>query len=480
MKTIFKNAFYLLFSNVVVRLYSAITIIIVAKHIGTSDYGKLSVALAFTAVAAYFTDIGLTHTFIREVTKKNSNLNKLTSSLIKIKIAIILLTITISVILVKLLYNDGNLSEIIFLVAIPTIIGTSIQGIGEAYYQATQEMKYTALIRGISGVISGSTFLIGIALDWNIYMIASIYGFSSLFGATLSLVILSKKVRLISLKKGWDPSLLKGLLPFSITGLVVMMLPQLGPLTLERVTTLAQVGIFAAAYRIPMVLYKIPGTVATAFYPLLFKYGNNKDYSKHLELCTLEMKIMSFLGIIISIPFLFYSEFWLHLLLGQEWTKGSTVLTILSIMVIIQSINFPLADALTTLGDQLKRMFIMTFALFLGIICYLFMGSKWGSFGGGIAAVITEISMTLLFIIVMKKGITLFTKGAFLNLFSLILIVPIKIYILDKLTIILGLPIIFSIYIAIVLFLDKKLRSFVLSKISILRMQLKRRIKIGT
>ena len=49
-----------------------------------------------------------------------------------------------------------------------------------------------------------------------------------------------------------------------------MLLPQLGPIILEKVSTYNQVGFFGAASKIPAVLYQIPGVIAAAFYPRLF------------------------------------------------------------------------------------------------------------------------------------------------------------------------------------------------------------------
>ena len=48
-----------------------------------------------------------------------------------------------------------------------------------------------------------------------------------------------------------------------------MLLPQLGPIILEKVSTYNQVGFFGAASKIPAVLYQIPGVIAAAFYPRL-------------------------------------------------------------------------------------------------------------------------------------------------------------------------------------------------------------------
>ncbi|WP_064220700.1 oligosaccharide flippase family protein [Anoxybacillus flavithermus] len=61
MNLILKNATYLFISNVILRLFSALTTIMVARYLGANDYGILSLALAISNIAGYFTDMGLSH-----------------------------------------------------------------------------------------------------------------------------------------------------------------------------------------------------------------------------------------------------------------------------------------------------------------------------------------------------------------------------------------------------------------------------------
>ncbi|PFF07529.1 sugar translocase, partial [Bacillus anthracis] len=59
----------------------------------------------------------------------------------------------------------------------------------------------------------------------------------------------------------FDKNLLTGVPAFIISGLLIMILPQLGPLVLEKTLSLNQLGNFSVAYRIPSALYQIPGVV---------------------------------------------------------------------------------------------------------------------------------------------------------------------------------------------------------------------------
>ncbi|MBX6395654.1 MAG: oligosaccharide flippase family protein, partial [Alicyclobacillaceae bacterium] len=150
---ILKNASYLFASNVLVRLVSALAAILVARYLGARDYGILSVALAFSVVAGYFTDMGLSHTFIREGTKPGADLANLLAGFFKIRLLFGLVTAAASTVMVEVLYPDPYFRRILYWVVLPTIVGAALQGVGAGYFQVIQKMQYTALIRTVSGLL---------------------------------------------------------------------------------------------------------------------------------------------------------------------------------------------------------------------------------------------------------------------------------------------------------------------------------------
>ena len=92
-------------------------------------------------------------------------------------------------------------------------------------------------------------------------------------------------------------------------------------------------------------------------------------------------------------------------------------------MVILQSINYPLADNLTTIGQQWKRATTMTIGLVVAIIGYIVLGSKYGMMA---AAILTEITLLIGFTLFIRKGMQLLVKGVIFN--SLAFIISYGIY----------------------------------------------------
>ena len=125
----------------------------------------------------------------------------------------------------------------------------------------------------------------------------------------------------------------------------------------------------------------------------------------------------------ISIPFIADPSLRIVSLLGEEYAPAGDALAILAFMVILQSINYPLADNLTTIGQQWKRATTMTIGLVVAIIGYIVLGSKYGMMGG---IILTEITLLIGFTLFIRKGMQLLVKGVIFN--SLAFIISYGIY----------------------------------------------------
>ncbi|TCI48272.1 MULTISPECIES: oligosaccharide flippase family protein [unclassified Exiguobacterium] len=465
-KIVFENVAYLFFSDVLTRIITAIVAIALARYLGATEYGMISVALAFSVVAGYFADLGLAHTLIREGTKKNADLNVLMSSYIKARFLFGAITALFSIGIIEWFYEDAEFKMILSFMVLPIILGATLQGIGAVYFQVTQKMKYTALIRGMSALIASISLIIGMHLNLEVHIISVIYGLSSIIGGIISCGLVFKR---ITFTRKWDKKIFNQLLVFSIGGFGVMTIPQLGPLVLEKVTTVTEVGFFSAAYRIPAVLYQVPGIIATAFYPLLFKYANSNKMDEHLNLSILELKIMSFIGAVVSLPFLIYAEWWIVIMFGEEWVRSSYILQILSVIVIIQSINYPLADSLTTKGYQKIRTNLVLIAMFIGIALYINLGELYGAVGGAISAISIELFLMVGYLIFNRTGGKILFKGASLTLVSLGITVSVSKSLELSIHPFLGSILIVFIFCLILFTIDKQLSKYVLEKVLLIK-----------
>jgi len=185
------------------------------------------------------------------------------------------------------------------------------------------------------------------------------------------------------------------------------MLPQIGLIVLGHVGSATQVGYFAAASRIPTVLYAIPGCVASAWYPQLFQAGS-ADPARHFRLCLSQLKINGILGFGLSLPIALNSRLVIRTLLGTAWEEPTaTILSWLCWTVMLNSITLPLADALTTQGLQNRRAVIYSVAVAIGSVLFFQFGSNGGALGAAAAALLTQTLLSAALVVVNPSGLSL-------------------------------------------------------------------------
>ena len=140
-------------------------------------------------------------------------------------------------------------------------------------------------------------------------------------------MLVKKHVRL-SFSEPFHRGILKNLGVFTLGGLLFVLLPHLGPILLEKTITLAEVGLFAVAYRIPQALQQIPFVVAGAYYPVLFRTFHNKQFNDHRSHQRMQVKIMALIGMMMTIPFFHFNEEVIRFLFGDQWSEAAVPLKI--------------------------------------------------------------------------------------------------------------------------------------------------------
>ncbi|MEH7375003.1 MULTISPECIES: oligosaccharide flippase family protein [Bacillaceae] len=388
--SIAKNITHLFYSTALSSVLNATALIILANYLKSYDYGMFSVVLAFAMIMGYFTDAGLSTIVLREGSKKDMDLSILISSYVKMRMVLLVATFICGFVVIHI-SNSGNkeLIQTAYYLIIPMVLGIALQSIGTTFFQMIEKMQYNGMIRIISSVCLVLTLTVGIHFSLKPLIITTLYGLSYFAGGVFGVYLVSRNVN-IRLKGKFHKGLLQNLGSFTLGGLLFVMLPHLGPLVLEKTITLEEVALFAVAYRIPQALQQIPFIIAGAYYPVLFRAFNNNLLDDHLRYNITLIKIMTLVGMAMTIPFYYMSNVVIDLLFGDKWIHASFPLKILSLMLTLQAINIALADGLTTKGLQSLRTIVQSIAVISGVFLYLFLSRLFGVTGAAFAGVMIE------------------------------------------------------------------------------------------
>jgi O-antigen/teichoic acid export membrane protein len=395
-------------SDVGVRAFSAIGALLVVRSLGPRAYGVLSVGFAFSAIVSYLSDIGITGLTIQQVTKPNVEIGCVLGTVLRVRLFLVAVVTLASSVVILLAYPDPEQRVVMLFVVLPSICGVAMQGFAASYFWATQEMHITAGLKVTSQIFVAIALILAFFFRWPVRSVAAIYGAASLIGGTACLCLV---IRRAPRMHGWDPKFLKGLTAFTVGGVTGIALPQLGPLILQRVAAATEVGYFAAASRIPVLLYAIPSCLDTAWYPQLFLAGS-RDAAKHFALSVNQLMINTIVGLGLSLPVALYSRLIVRTVFGPSWEASTApILSLLCWMVALNSLTTPFADALTTKGMQNRRAGLYTASLLIGSILFVHFGSVSGALGAAVAAVTTQVILSIGLVFVNPSGRTLLSTS---------------------------------------------------------------------
>lgn len=387
--SIIKNIIHLFYSTILANILNATTLILLANYFNAKNYGIFSVALALAMIMNFFTDLGVSNTFLREGLKQE-NLNDKFSSYIKFRVICLFLACIVFSVGIHVFYQEPQILYMAYILMIPMVIGLTMQTIGIIYFQLTERMQFIASIKIISAILLIVITALSMTLKLNVELTAFLYGFSFFLGGLYSLYLLRGKVK-VKWKSPFQHQLLTNLSPFLISGLFIMLTPQLGPLVLEKSLPLTLVGLFAVAYRIPSALYQVPGVIAGAFYPLLFKTYNQGKLEEHTRLNILQMKMMSYIGMCVSISLFYMAGYLVTILFGDEWSSAVQPLKILSFIIVLQGFNIAIADGLTTRGLQNRRTIVQFITITIGSMSLYYLSTTYAVAGAAFAVLTMEI-----------------------------------------------------------------------------------------
>ncbi|MBA2176343.1 oligosaccharide flippase family protein [Halobacillus locisalis] len=414
------NILHLFYSTALSSGLNALALIVLAGYLQSNQYGLFSVALAFAMIMSYFTDAGLSDIVLREGAKQEVGHSRLLTSYMKMRLLLLILTFALGFFVIYIMNGDNaKLMQTAFVLIVPMVTGVALQSIGTTYFQLIEKMQYYGLIRLVSATALVLSMSVGMFLQWNPLLVTAMYGGSYLTAGIVAIILVGRHVRL-SFTEPFHRGLLKNLGAFTIGGLLFVLLPHLGPILLEKTISLAEVGLFAVAYRIPQALQQIPFVVAGAYYPVLFRTFQNDQLNDHRSHQRMQVKIMALIGMMMTIPFFYFNEEVIRLLFGEQWSEAALPLKILSLMLTLQAVNIALADGLTSMERQNARTIIQAIAILIGAFLYIGWSSRYGVLGAAFAGVTIECIGLIGFWVCTRARSELFKRVLFpyLSLFA--------------------------------------------------------------
>lgn len=330
LKKVIGNISWLTIEKIFQSILGLFIIAWVARYLGPENFGIMNYAIAYVALFATFSRLGLTGIVVRNIVNHPSNKEKYLGSAFILKVFGSFLVIILSLLSIFIVEPGNNqMALFVFIISLGVLFRSF--DVIEYWFQSQVKSKYTAFSRSFSfGIVSMIKVLLILSnapLVWFVMTYLIENAISAIFLIIYYIrkektSIFNWEIKVVTVK-----NLLKDSWPLILSGVAVALYMRIDQVMIGSMLDSTQLGIYSAAVMLSESWYFIPGIIAGSVFPAILEA---KKKSERLYLNRLQMLYTFFTWFTIPIALLItiLSPYIINTLYGSEYSAAATVLSI--------------------------------------------------------------------------------------------------------------------------------------------------------
>ena|GEM_PF-2560204 len=396
-----KNIGSLSISTMVSRLLMAFVGILIARHFGVTQFGQYATAFAFINLFLIFEDIGMSRLLVREGSRDASVTGIYLGNTLFFMIACASVLYICMIVIASIIHYDAIVMQLIHLLGLSLFVYCFQQRPFYSVLQTYQRLDISAILEVVTSLLTVFFLFLVIHYKLSIIQLASGKLFISILMVFLSFWVIIRFARprldLKNLK-----AMLKEALPFGLSDIFYVIYFQIDVVMLSILRNESEVGLYSAPGRFINTILLLPQIITQAVLPITFRLfkKSQEDLKKTYHML---FHYFVLLGMPLSVLFYTLSKEIVVLLYGDEFIQSAVVMKITAWIIFLRCMNTSAGTILTSIDRQKIKTF------FQGILCVekILLGfiliSRFGYIGAAIAAVIIEISISVMYFLAVAK-----------------------------------------------------------------------------
>lgn len=384
-------------SQAVMMLYA----LILARYLGPEKYGYYASGYSLIGLWSFFINFGM-DTWMLQKERKRERYRDWYEEILKTKFRVFIFWAPIILLLITFL-KKGAISPLFLLVcALDIFLDCNLTtyiyalNIKQRYDKITQVLLVSRL-----GRLVGLILFIALQTRDPLF-----FALSRLFFTGLGVLFASQHLP-VEFHSEFNKSAIpfKEVLPFGLSEIFAQVYVVADVSLLAILAGDRQVGLYNPASQIISGLLIIPSTVHISLIPIV-KKRLDKIFSKYFFFL---LGVFGIIGIFLSVGLIIGSNWVIHLVLGKAYGSSSALMTALSPIIFLKSLQFGFATIIVSGGLQKFRLVPQAIAAILNVSMNFFLIPVYGAFGAAVAYNLSEafllIGYSLLIFLFAKKGI---------------------------------------------------------------------------
>lgn len=364
-----------------------VLLIYAGRLLGTEDFGRLAFGLAMSTVIIYVINLGLDSVSIRRIAVHREEVDVVIGSVLAGKLVVALLCLGLYMLLVQITVDDPltrQVANILGLAGVMRSINLTLRAFLHAQERFREESIVVLTERLLVLILGGALlFTTGELLSFVIaFPIARVIGFVLLIGQ------LDREVP----RATWtfDSALLLSMLrqglPLGVAIISLGLYGQVDMLLLTAFMSPADVGEFAAGYRLFEGLLILPSVLTIVIYPRLAVLASGNS-AKYRDLFVRGIKYVTVLAVPLVVVGVMLSDEIIELLYGEGFAPGAQVLRLLLVALLFLFVHSIVDTALRSRALEHAVMIVNASSLAAKIALGLLLIPPLGIQGAAIAGI---------------------------------------------------------------------------------------------
>ena len=418
LKNIFGNSMWQIGEKIITMIFSVFVTSIVARYLGTEDYGFVNYIISIVMLFTTFSTLGMEKITIKDIIEREESEERILGTSFYIRLIGGIVLIFISQITIYILDEKNMLAQLLGLIMGLCMIFRAYEVI-EYYLQSQMKLKTISIIRFCSTFFVAILRILVVIFDWGIVGFTATYLFDAIIVAVLLKIWYKKRKKLkFKFSLEYAKRILSKCWYVAISGLMVTLYMRIDQVMLgSMLDNKTENGIYSAAVRIAEIWYFVPTAIISAFQPAIVmkKKHSEEQYEKTMQRL---YDIVAIVGIAFGILITLFGDIAVQILYGEEY-KGATSILKISVWAGLFA-TLGTARSVWLVNENLQKYSLIytSIGCVTNIVLNYFLIPKIGAKGAAIATLIAQFVTNVLALVPFKKtrkSSTMILKSIFLN-----------------------------------------------------------------
>lgn len=387
--SIISNGIIVLIGKLSCNIVSFLTLMYVARCIGTENYGKISIVFAYIYIFQSIAQFGIDTVFVREVSRDPYQQDAWFFNAICCKLFLAVVAIVLSWVVVHFMNYPLEIKKLIILASFSMLF--SFHSLIPGIFQIKLKTLNYVIPDLVIQLITSSLLFLSARNSYPISVIISIQAFGVVplaIGYGLAATHVVQRRSLFSICFDKITLLLKEALPLFLSAIGVTVTMRLDQIFLYNIANSQELGVYAAAVRIVEMPNFIPGQILAVVFPILSAtFLSSTPEFERVSWITYRVMSMTIIPVIIVIFFL--SSEIVQLFYGAAFSAAARPLSILAFSLIFVFLGSVHSSIILAMGLSRYFLFITLIGGITSIAFYALLIPAFGTTGAAAASTIS-------------------------------------------------------------------------------------------